>query len=172
MANIFGEKFATRWKLGTDVKKYRSSYTFRQIKANFPLEVASAACHGVGKCLFLGFAFAFALGIGGQLVGQGFVAANRAGILARPFAVGDGVLQTMPSRHFRFPANDTSPFFGPAKLPFLLPRNRQICELVHDLFARVFVLFFLLTFFHILTVKLRAVFARRCIPFIVKEQSS
>jgi hypothetical protein len=119
---------------------------------------------------FASLGFALAFGFRGQPVSQCLVPANRAGILARPFAIGDGVLQAMPGGHLGFPANDASPFFGPAKLPFLLPRNRQVCELVHDFLARVFVLFFLLSFFHSLTVKLRAFSPDACFPFIVQGQ--
>ena len=96
--------------------------------------------------LFLAFSLAFRFG--GQAVGEGFVAADGAGVLARPFAVGDGVLQAVPGSDFRFSADDATAFLSPAELPFLLAGDRQIRKFVNDFLAGVLDCFFLLTFFH------------------------
>ena len=58
----------------------------------------------------------------------------------------------MPGRHLGFATDDAAPLFGPAKLPFLLAGNLQVCELVDDFLARVGARFFLRSFFHIISV--------------------
>ena len=121
---------------------------------------------------FASLGFALAFGFRGQPVSQCLVPANRAGILARPFAIGDGVLQAMPGRHFGFAANDAPPFLGAAELPFLLPRDGQLREFVHDFLACIFALFFRLSFFHSLTVQLDPFHSRFCLSIVVQGQAN
>ena len=91
-------------------------------RQSFGAEIFRRARNARG--LFLAFTLAFRFG--GEAIGKGLVAADGAGILPRPFAIGNGVLEAVPGGDFRFAADDATAFLGSAKLPFLLPGDRQI----------------------------------------------